>query len=256
MKLHGQFENDTKEVKVKESWNWLRDGQLKRETEALIMAAQEQALNTNSIKKHIYKTSESDLCRLCSKNVENVTHIVSGCEKLAQKEYKKRHDKVCLYIHWALCKKHGFPTSPNWYEHVPEQVLENDDTKLLWDFAIQVDRVLNAGEEDENANRPDIVILNKKSRSCLLIDVAIPNDHNIKEKEEKKIKKYTDLKLEVSKIWNCSSKVIPVIVGALGSVTKNLEKHLKSIEVDCKISVIQKSALLGTANILRKFLSV
>ena len=76
MKLHGQFENDTKEVKVKESWNWLRDGQLKRETEALIMAAQEQALNTNSIKKHIYKTGESDLCRLCSKNVENVTHIL------------------------------------------------------------------------------------------------------------------------------------------------------------------------------------
>ena len=135
-------------------------------------------------------------------------------------------------------------------------MLENDDTKLLWDFAIQVDRVLNAGEEDENANRPDIVILNKKSRSCLLIDVAIPNDHNIKEKEEKKIKKYTDLRLEVSKIWNCSSKVIPVIVGALGLVTKNLEKYLKSLEVDCKISVIQKSALLGTANILRKFLSV
>lgn len=50
MKLHGQFENDTEEVKVKESWDWLRRGDLKRETEALIMAAQEQALNTNSIK--------------------------------------------------------------------------------------------------------------------------------------------------------------------------------------------------------------
>ena len=50
MKLHGQFENDTEEIKVKESWDWLRQGDLKRETEALIMAAQEQAMNTKSIK--------------------------------------------------------------------------------------------------------------------------------------------------------------------------------------------------------------
>ena len=94
MKLHGQFEKDTEAVKTKESWNWLRCGDLKRETDALIMAAQEQALNTNSIKKNIYKITDSDKCRLCGKNTESVTHIISACPKLAQKEYKRRHDKV------------------------------------------------------------------------------------------------------------------------------------------------------------------
>ena len=166
MKLHGQFGNSTNDLKVKESWEWLKVGDLKRETEALIMAAQEQALNTNSIKKHIYKTSDSDKCRLCSVSVETVSHIISGCKTLAQKEYKRRHDKVCQNIHWALCKKYNIPCTDNWYQHTPEKVVENEEVKLLWDFAFQVDRVLNEGEEDENANRPDISILIKKNRAC------------------------------------------------------------------------------------------
>ena len=57
MKLHGQFENQTGELKIEDSWNWLRKGDLKRETESLLMATQEQALNTNSIKK-VYMVSQ------------------------------------------------------------------------------------------------------------------------------------------------------------------------------------------------------
>ena len=75
MKLHGQFEKDTEAVKTKESWDWLRCGDLKRETEALIMAAQEQALNTNSIKKNIYKITDSDKCRLYGKNTESASSV-------------------------------------------------------------------------------------------------------------------------------------------------------------------------------------
>ena len=36
---------------------------------------------------------------------ESVQHIVSECEKLAQKEYKRRHDKVANNVHWDLCKR-------------------------------------------------------------------------------------------------------------------------------------------------------
>ena len=60
MKLHGQFERDTKDLKTEESWNWLSKGYLKRETESLITAAQDQALNTNSIKKSIYGLNVSN----------------------------------------------------------------------------------------------------------------------------------------------------------------------------------------------------
>lgn len=62
------------------------------QTEALLCAAQERAIRTNSVKHHIEKTAESPLCRLFGEKVENVDHVVSGCKKLAQKEYKRIHD--------------------------------------------------------------------------------------------------------------------------------------------------------------------
>ena len=81
MPLHGQFERDTKTLKTEESWDWLSKGDLKRETESLLIAAQDQALNTNSVRKNICDQVESDRCRLCGEAVENVTHIVSaGCK--------------------------------------------------------------------------------------------------------------------------------------------------------------------------------
>ena len=68
------------------TWRWLRNGFLKKKTEGLILAAQEQALRTNSIKHCIDKTSETPLCRLCGDSTETVRHIISGCKKLAQGE--------------------------------------------------------------------------------------------------------------------------------------------------------------------------
>ena len=139
MKLHGQFGRDTDDKKSGKSWHWLRNRNLKRETESLLSAAQEQVLNTNSVRK-IYHENVSNKCRLCGTHVENVLHIVSGCSMLAQKEYNRRHDKVCLNNHWALCKKYGVKACERWYEHEVESVIENDIVKNLWDVRIQVDR--------------------------------------------------------------------------------------------------------------------
>ena len=100
--LHGKFVQQTSDVAGEESWRWLRNGFLKKETEGLILAAQEQALRTNSIKHSIDKTSQTPLCRLCGESTETVWHIVSGCKKLAQNEYRKRHDKVALRVHWEM----------------------------------------------------------------------------------------------------------------------------------------------------------
>ena len=87
MKMHGQFGRDTDDKKSGKSWHWLRNGNLKRETESLLSAAQEQALNTNSV-RIMYHKDVSNKCRLCGTHVENVLLIVSGCSMLAQKEYK------------------------------------------------------------------------------------------------------------------------------------------------------------------------
>ena len=122
MKLHCQFGRDTDDKKSGNSWHWHRNGNLKGEPESLQSAAQGQALNTNSVRK-IFHENVSNKCRLCGTHVENILHIVSGSSTLAQKDYKRRNDKVCLNIHWALCKKYGVKVCEKWYEDKVEYVI-------------------------------------------------------------------------------------------------------------------------------------
>ena len=86
-------------------WQWLSRGDSKVGTETLLRPAQEQSVRTNYMKYHIDKTSESPMCRLRRKKGKSLQHITSGCEKLAQKEYKRRHDNVAKKVHWDICKK-------------------------------------------------------------------------------------------------------------------------------------------------------
>ena len=87
------------------NWQWLFKSDLKIGTEALFCIAQEQAIRTNYVKPSCEKTSESLLVQIKWNKGESVQHLVSGCEKLAQKEYKMRHGNVAKKVHWDLCKK-------------------------------------------------------------------------------------------------------------------------------------------------------
>ena len=130
---------------------------------------------------------------MCRKVDESIDHIVSGCSKLAQKEYKRRHDNLGKIVHWKLTRKCNFEARDKWYEHEAESVLENEDYKILWDFSIQTDHVIEV-------RRPDLVLVDKKERSCKIIDFAVPRDSRIEEKKKDKIEKYQDLGRELQKI--------------------------------------------------------
>ena len=94
------------------------------------MAAQNSAIRTNHIKARIVKTQQNSKCRLCSDGDEIINHIISECSKLAQKEYKARHDWVGTVIHWEMWKKLKFDHTNKWYMQNPAPVLENDTHKL------------------------------------------------------------------------------------------------------------------------------
>ena len=247
-RMYGQFVREMPETTdEKETWCWLRKSDLKVETEAILCAAQEQAIRMNYVKHKIVKTAQSPLCRMCDKKSETIPYIVSECGQMAQKEYKRRHNNVARIVHWKLCGKYNLKRSEKWYKHAPEGVVENEEVKILWDVMIQCDREIKA-------RKPDIVTVNKNERSCAIIDIAIPRDIRVSEKEEEKIERYQKLKKEIKRMWNIRSiKVIPVEIRALGSTS---EKLTKCIELGVLISnaLLQKTALLGAAHILRKVL--
>ena len=152
------------------------------------------------------------------KNAESTDHFVSGCRKLAQKEYKSRHDNLGEIVHWNLL------AGDKQYEHEPKSVLENEDYKILWDFSIQTDHFIEA-------ERLDLVVVDKKRWACKIIDFAVPGDSRIKEKEKEKTEKYQDLGKELQKIWNLRVKITPLVVGSLGAIPKQFGNRLKETAV-------------------------
>jgi hypothetical protein len=91
-------------------------------------------------------------------------------------------------------------------------------------------------------------------KTCTLIDVAIPSDRNVVQKEVKNKSKYKSLGTEIQGMWNLKCKIIPVIIGAIRKVTKSLRKNLEPIPVPGKHSIdsLQKTSVLGTSHIIRK----
>ena len=248
-KLHGVWYKHLTEYD-KNTNCWLRKSNLKPATESLILAAQDQALRTKWYDHNILKTSTEHQCRRCKAYPETIAHIVSGCPELAQGVYLKRHNAVASYLHWMICGNEKLERQDHWYDHEPKKVQENEKTKVLYDFTIHTDKKIKH-------RKPDIVIINKENQTTTIIDIACPMDHNVKKKEMEKINNYNELAFELERLWKTKTQIIPIVIGALGTITVNLQKNLSKLNLDqIEIHQFQKAVLLQTGNIIRKHLRI
>ena len=69
-----------------------------------------------------------------------------------------------------------------------------------------------------------------------------------------KVLKYKDLTIEIQRMWNVKTKVIPVIIGATGTISKTFRKYVSNTPGKHEVKELQKTAILGTAHIFRKVL--
>ena len=169
--MHAKFIKQTKNIADDISWALLRNGTLKRETELLITAAQDQCIRTKYIKARIDKTQENGVCCMCGQREETVMHIICEC-------------------------------------------------------------------------------------TCQIVDFAIPGDHRVEMKEKEKREKYQDLAKELQVLWSKKVSVIPIVIGALGTVPKFLRHRLHQIGIQTKIDTMQATMLLNMARIIRKVLEL
>jgi len=134
-------------------------------------------------------------------------------------------------------------------EHVPKSVETSQGGKvtILWNQQVQTDRTIPN-------NKPDIIIRVNAKGTCMLIDVAISGDRNAIKKEAEKILKYKNLTVEIKRMWNVKTKVIPVIIAVTGTVSKSFRKYVSNTPGNHEVKELQKTAILGTAHILRKVL--
>jgi hypothetical protein len=100
----------------------------------------------------------------------------------------------------------------------------------------------------------DIVIRDYEKGTFMLMDVANPGDRNVIQKEAEKILKYKDLTIQIQRMWNVKLRVIPVIIGATGTISKSFRKYVSTIPGNHDVRELQKTAIFGTAHIFRKVL--
>jgi hypothetical protein len=93
---------------------------------------------------------------------------------------------------------------------------------ILWNQQVQTDRTIPN-------NKPDIVIRDNEKGTCMLIDVAIPGDRKVIQKEAENILKYKNLTIEIQRMWNVKTRVIPVIIGATETISKSFRKYVSTI---------------------------
>jgi hypothetical protein len=115
----------------------------------------------------------------------------------------------------------------------------------MWNQQVQTDRTIPN-------NKPDIVISDNEKGTCMLIDVAIPGDRNVIQKEAEKILKYKDLTIEIQRMWSVKTRVIPV--WSDWNHFKSFRKYVSTIPGNHEVKELHRTAILGTAHILRKVL--
>ncbi|CAG4968893.1 unnamed protein product [Colias eurytheme] len=252
--LHGRHYHDLnlQHVDKLASNEWLRRGELFPETEGFMIAIQDQVIETRNYRKHIMKIpTTQDICRKCHNSTETIQHITGACSAIVQTDYKHRHDQIANIIHQKLAIKHKLidKTPVPYYKYIPETILENCNHKLYFDRAILTDRTVHY-------NRPDITMIDKVNKAAYLIDIAIPNTHNIQSTISHKINKYLELKDEITRMWNLRKvSIIPIVISTTGIVPTQLHQAVKSLDLPKSLFILlQKAVILNTCRITRKFL--
>jgi hypothetical protein len=92
-------------------------------------------------------------------------------------------------------------------------------------------------------NKPDIIIRGNEKGTCMLIDTATSGDRNVIKKEAEKILTYKDLTIDTELMWNVKTILIPVIIGAIGTISKTFRKYLGNIRRKQDIKELQKAVI-------------
>ena len=223
--LHGKYPQRMKQADVDQdkTHRWLKAAGLKAETEGFIIATQDQRLPTRWYQYNILKKPDVDpKCRLCGRFDETIDHLVSGCPELAKTENIHYHNKAAAHMHWKICKEFGIEVKERWYEHEPKTVTKNENVTILRDMPIHTDKTIAA-------NRPDIVLKNKKDKTCRLLDMTILLDtNNTSVKTSEKLTKYKDLEIEVERMWELIQSRC-LCVGALCTIKEDMENYSNKI---------------------------
>ena len=160
-----------------------------------------------------------------------------GCKNLVQRNHLKNHPEI----------------------EVPKEINEQQYIQKIGDNGYWWNLSINTAQKVPH-NKPDLVIWNTKEKTCNIVEFSCPADINITKKEEEKLSAYVPLVRNLQIMHpKYHYKIIPIVVGALGSIPKSLNGYLcqlgfNSLETKIIICKMQSISATGTAKICKSFL--
>ena len=221
----------------------------------------QQLLNTRTYRKHKLQEHVEELtCRICLEKQETATHILANCSHLAQTLYSQRHDKMLRPIYHALLDKYGLEqsdySSPWYKQSIPQPSEENDEVKILWNIPWHLKKAPRNG-----SNKPDISVLDKKAKECILIEGTVCTPGTIPDRTKNKQEKYVDLRLGIKYLYpGFKVSQINVVFDYLGAHHKELNKDLSKLfgtqVTNLTIERSQKWIISQNCEIVKRFMCV
>ena len=104
-------------------------------------------------------------------------------------------------------------------------------------------------------NGPDVILINRQDKEWTIVEFPVPWGKNVLLREEEKIQKYIPLDKEIHNVHGVSTKIAPIILGSLGTVTNQLKADLAVLGMERILGRLQASVLIGTHIILRKMMN-
>ena len=194
----------------------------------------------------------SNKSRLCKTNIEVITHIISACPLMSSRYYLPlRHDPVAKAIYLEHTKKNA--NTEVRFRIKNKSIEKIGDYEYWWNVPIRTNTKLPH-------NKSDILIWNKKRKTCSVIETSCPADVNITRKTNEKLQKYAPLIRNLQMMYNnYKFEMTPVIIGAFGFVPNDLKTSLKNLNFDKRetkslIRKLQTITVSGTVKIVDTFI--
>ena len=217
-------------VDLEKSSLWMTHGNISAKDEAHLCYLQDRNLFGGA----------PGICPHCKERPKSVDHLASQCNRMLGHDYTRRHNEVVKCIHLFLCNKYGIKRSKRLRTHSVQEINANADVEIRVDTTV-------ATSIKQSANRPDIVVHDKKRKEIILIEVGITSQDQLQIVENEKKRKYDILANEMGAMHNCKTRIIPYVLTWDGIVTKFHKSYTKEIGLTTKIeSYIQFIVLKKT----------
>ena len=227
---HSTLYKNVKSKSVYDSSAWIRMGKNSAKEETAMVMFQDRNLFWLKPGK----------CDLCGDKNKSIDHVATCCPARARYEYTSRHDEVVKCVGLNIAKRYGLTKAKRMINFRLNMALENEKALMFLDKKISTDVQVKH-------NKPDLVIIDKKKRAAVIVDVIISHSNTLEAREAEKIAKYSLLADQIKQMYNLRKvMIIPLAYSPDGLLTKEHANNAKMIGLTRFIPYIQTRIIKKT----------